>query len=69
MGLVDFDTSPQCCIRAQDKNKQREIALFFYRMPDSCIGFECNIKSDSENGIAFNRIPFFNDHRPEFVGE
>ena len=49
-------------LHSRDKHKQREIAFFFYRMPDSCIVFECNIKSDPENDIALNRISFFNDH-------
>ena len=68
MGLVDFATLSQCCIRARDRHKHREITFFFHRMPDSSIVFECNIKSDSGKGIVFNRIPFFNDYRPEFRG-
>ena len=36
-----------------------EIAFSFNRMPDSCIVFGCNNKSDPENGIALHRIPFF----------
>ena len=39
-----------------------EIAFFFYRMPDSCIVFGCNDKSDSENGKALHRKPFINHH-------
>ena len=36
-------------------------------MPDSCIVFGCNHKSDPENGITLHRIPFFNGHRPDWV--
>ena len=43
---------------------EREIVFFCYRMPDSCIVFGCNNKSDSENGRALHRIPFSDDPRP-----
>ena len=64
MHLVYFVTSSQGFIRARNKHKQREIAFFFY-LPDSCIVFRCNNRSDPENGRALHRIPFFNNHRPE----
>ena len=55
-------------IHARNKQKQKEIAFFFDRMPDSFIVFfGCNNKSDSENGRALHRIPFFNDRRLERV--
>ena len=44
MGLVYFVKSSQGFIHAQNKHKQREIAFFFYRTPDSCIVFGCNNK-------------------------
>ena len=59
MGLVYFVTSPQCFIHARNKRKHREIALFFHTMPNSCIVFGWHNKSDSENGRALPRIPFF----------
>ena len=65
MGLVYFVTLYQCFIRARNKHKKREIVFFFYRMPDSCIVFGCNNKSDPEDGMPLHRIPFFNDHRPQ----
>ena len=47
-------------IHARNKQKQKEIAFFFDRMPDSFIVFWMyNNKSDSENGRALQRIPFF----------
>ena len=66
MGLVYFVTSSQGFIHAQNKHKQRETA-FFYSMPDLCISFGCNNKSDPENYRALHRIPFFDDHCLEGV--
>ena len=66
MDLVYFVTSSQGFIHAQNKHKQRQIA-FFYRMPDLCITFGGNNKSDPENGRALHRIPFFNDQCLEGV--
>ena len=43
--------------RTKQAQTEREIALFFHRMPDSCIVFGCNNKSDSENGRAM-QYPF-----------
>ena len=60
-------TSSQGFIHMGNKHKQRKIAFFFHRMPDLYIVFECNNKNDSENGTALDRIPFFNDHCPEWV--
>ena len=40
-------------IHVRNKQKQREIAFFFDRMPDLCIVFGCN------NKIVLHRIPFF----------
>ena len=56
-------------IHARNKQKQREIAFFFDRMPDSFIVFGCNNKSDSENGRALHGILFFNDRCLELWGE
>lgn len=67
MGLAYLETSSQCYIRARNKRKQIEIVFFFYRMPDSCIVFRWSKTSDPENDIALYRIPYFNDHRPEWV--
>ena len=61
--------SSRCFTCMQNKHKQREIAFFFYRMPDFCIVFQCNNKSDSENGRTLPRIPFFNNHHPKWVSE
>ena len=47
-------------------NKQRDSFFFFYRVPDSCIVFGCNNKSEG-NGRALHGIPFLNNHRPELV--
>ena len=58
MGLVRFVTSSQCFMYARNKLKQGEIALFFYKIPDSCIVFGCNNKSYSKNARALHRIPF-----------
>ena len=53
-------------IRALNKHKIIDIAIFFF--------IECLIrvlfldlakKLNQKNGIAFHRIPFFKDHRPE----
>ena len=65
MGLVYFVTSYQCSIHARNKHKKR--AFFLHIIPNSRIVFGCNNKSDSENGRALHKIPFFNDHRPEWV--
>ena len=48
----------------QTKTKRDAVAFFFYKMPDSCIIFGCNNKSDSESGRALHRIHFFKDHHP-----
>ena len=58
MGLVYFVTSSQCFIHARNKHKLREIAFFFYRMPDSSIVFGFNNKSVSESCRALHRIRF-----------
>ena len=63
MGLVYFVTSSQCSIHARTSTKT-EIAFFLHIIPNSRIVFGCNNKSDSENGRALHKIPFFNDHRP-----
>ena len=48
-----------CLIHARNKHKQGKLAFFSDRIPDSCIVFGCNNKSDSENGRVLHRIPFF----------
>ena len=64
MGVAYFVTSPQCFIHW--KQAQRERVFFFYRMPDSCIVFGDNNKSDSENGRALH-IPFFLQSSPRVI--
>ena len=39
-----FVMSSQCFMHAPHKHKQREIAFFFYRVPDACAVFGCNTK-------------------------
>ena len=65
MHLVYFEMSSQVFIHMGNKHKQRKIAFFFHRMPELCIVFGYNNKSNSENGTALHRIPFFNDDYPE----
>ena len=66
MGLVYFVTSYQCFIRARNKDKQREIASFFTECLILVLFLDVTTNVNSENGRALHRIPFFNDHSPEW---
>ena len=45
-------------ILARNKQKQREIAFFFCRMPDLCIPYGCNIKVTLKMADLYKEYPF-----------
>ena len=53
-------------LHSLETSTKRERVFFFYRMPDSCIVFGDNNKSDSENGRALH-ITFFLQSSPRVI--
>ena len=64
MDLAYFVTSSQCFIHSQNihKIKSERLHSSFTECPFFCVVFGWGNKRDPGNGIALNRMPFFNDH-------